>query len=380
MPGPGDRTPGQPGIGQTGRPGQQQPDLYPGTQRPIFISGKVMMDDGTPPPESVVIERVCNAARRPEGYTDTKGRFSFQLGQSQGMISDASISSADTDAFGSTATGGRPLSGVAGGRQLTERDLMGCELRAVLPGFRSDTVNLAGRRVMDNPDVGTIILHRLGNVEGTTVSFTSLQAPKDAKKAYDKAREALRKNKVADAQKELEKAVAAYPKYASAWYELGNVRQQQKDADGARKAYQEALAADAKYVSPYLQLALMAAQERKWQEVAETSDRVLRLNPLEFPQAYFFSAVANYNLGKMDLAEKNAREAQKLDVDHRYPKASHLLGVILAEKRDYEGALASMRAYLQFAPAAQDAEAVKKTIGELERVTGASAAAAPKPQ
>ena len=64
--------------------------------RPVFLSGKVVMEDGTPPPDAVTIERVCGGSVRPEGYTDSKGRFSFQLGQNQGMMADASMSSADT--------------------------------------------------------------------------------------------------------------------------------------------------------------------------------------------------------------------------------------------------------------------------------------------
>jgi tetratricopeptide (TPR) repeat protein len=360
-----------------------QRDIFQDYQRPIFISGKVMMDDGTPPPDSVVIQRVCNGNPRPEGYTDSKGRFSFQLGDNRAMIADASVGSSASDGFGTfgSNTGSRSTLGSSGSpgsgsnRSVTERDLMGCELRAYLPGFRSDVVNLAGRRLFDNPEVGTIILHRMGNVEGTTISFTSLQAPKDAKKSYEKAREALKKNKTADAEKELEKAVAGYPKYATAWFELGQIRQSRNDVEGARKAYQESLAADSRYVSPYIQLAWLASQEKKWQEVSETCDRVIRLNPLEFPQAYFFNAVANYNLGKIEAAEKNAREAQKIDPQHRFPKVDHLLGVILAERRDYSGALGQMRAYLQFAPAAKDADLVRKQIGELERLTGAAAAA-----
>ena len=78
-------------------------------------------------------------------------------------------------------------------RGVSERDLMGCELRATLAGFRSDIVSLNGRRAMDNPDVGVIILHRMANVEGFTYSGTSAFAPKDAKKAYDKGREAVKK-------------------------------------------------------------------------------------------------------------------------------------------------------------------------------------------
>ena len=48
--------------------------------------------------------------------------------------------------------------------------------RAQAPGFRSDVVNLVSRNPMDNPDIGLIVLHRMGNVEGTSVSATSLLA------------------------------------------------------------------------------------------------------------------------------------------------------------------------------------------------------------
>src|SRR5260370_42252448 len=111
--------------------------------------------------------------------------------------------------------GREPVGG--GQRGSVGQSLTGCELRASLAGFKSDVVNLGNRRMFDNPDVGTIVLRRRANVEGTTVSMTTLQAPKDARKAYDKARDALRKGKTADALSEFEKAVAAYPHFAAAW-------------------------------------------------------------------------------------------------------------------------------------------------------------------
>jgi tetratricopeptide (TPR) repeat protein len=202
--------------------------------------------------------------------------------------------------------------------------------------------------------------------------------PKTQKKAFEKGREARRKNKIKDARKELEKAVAAYPQYASAWFELGLVRQQEKDVEGARQAYSEALTADPKFVSPYLQMAVLAADERKWQDVADISDRVVRLNPIEFPQAYFFNSVANYNLGKLEVAEKSAREALKLDGQHRFPRIGHLLGMILAQRQDYAGAAAQMRDYLKFAPNAQDADQVKKQLTELERLSGSNTTVTPQ--
>ena len=64
--------------------------------RPVFLSGKVVMEDGTPPPDSRNNRAGLRRDVRPEAYTDSKGRFSFQLGQNQGMMADASMSSADT--------------------------------------------------------------------------------------------------------------------------------------------------------------------------------------------------------------------------------------------------------------------------------------------
>lgn len=355
-------------------PRQQIPSLE---TRPIFLSGKVMMDDGTPPPESVVIERVCNGQARPEAYTDSKGRFSFQVGQNTNVMADASVGSA-MDPMGTYGSQQQQQSGAFGrGRGVSERDLTSCDLRASLPGFRSDLVNLAGRRMMDNPDVGTIILRRMGNVQGTTISATTIQAPKDAKKAFEKGADAVKKKKFEEAQKQFEKAVELYPKYAVAWFELGMLHQQRKQVEPAKKAYGEALAADAKYVKPYLQLALISVQEQKWQEVADTTGRVLKLNPFDFPSAFFYHSVANFNLKNFDAAEKSAREALKLDSQHRIPKTEHLLGIILANKQDYTGAAEHMKSYLQQAPEASDVELVKKQLADIERLLGARSVAQP---
>jgi tetratricopeptide (TPR) repeat protein len=369
--------PGQPGS----IPGQAQPDYgqprLENPEQPFFLSGRVLLDDGTPPPESVVIERVCNGRNRPEAYTDSKGRFSFQLGQNNSlMIADAS--SEDSGGFGMPRTGTQRS---GGGSNLSERDLYACEIRASLPGYRSDLVSLAGRRRMDNPDLGTIVLHRLGNVEGTTISATSILAPKDAKKAFEKGSEALRKKKYEEAEKQLQKAVEIYPKYAAAWNALGEAQQKQSNIEGARKAFEQSLVADSKYLAPYLHLAALSLDEKKWQDAADASDRLIRLDPVDYPGAYFFSAVANLNLAmagdakRLEEAEKSAREALKLDPNHRMPGIHHVLGVILANKRDFTGAAEQLKSYLQYAPSAQDGDQVRRTLVEVEKHTSDGTAA-----
>ena len=319
---------------------------------PIVLSGRVVLEDGTPPSESVMIERVCVTVVRPEGYTDSKGRFSFQPGQNNSMLPDASILS----------VGGFNPSGTISTRELAE-----CRLRASLPGFRSVEVPLTRVHPKGNGDVGTVVLHRSANVEGSTISMTSLQAPKEATKAFEKGHEAIDKKKWAEARRELDKAVGLYPQYAAAWCELGRTLEQSGDIAGARKAYVQALTTDAKFVTPYIQLARIAARESKWQDVADTTDRVVRLNPADFPGMYVYNAVANYNLKEFAAAEKSAREALKTDTQHRFPQANRILGVLLALKGEFTEAASYMKTYIQIAPGASDVELVKKQLVDVEK-------------
>jgi len=76
----------------------------------------------------------------------------------------------------------------------------------------------------ESTDVGRLVLHRLGQVEGLTISATSAMAPKDAQKAFEKGRDKAAKQKWDEARPFFEKAVQIYPKYAVAWFELGSIQ------------------------------------------------------------------------------------------------------------------------------------------------------------
>jgi Tfp pilus assembly protein PilF len=357
----------------------QQTTQFPDLDRPIFLSGKVLLDDGTPPPANVVILRVCYGNSRPMTYTDSKGRFGMDLSRSTNIVPDASTGSLDSlDPWNSRGASGR--GGPLGAGRITEQRTSGCELQASLPGYRSDSIDLTGHRFLDNPDVGTIVLHRLANVEGSTISAISLRAPKDAKKAYEKGFGASGKKKWDEAQAHLEQAVALYPQYAEAWYELGVAFQEQNKLEQARKAYTQALEADSKFLKPYRQMTAIAVRERKWEEVDQITGRLLRLDPVDFPDAYFFSSVARFNLGSLDAAEKSAREGMRLDPNHRIPRLEHLLGLILANKRDYAGAAQMIRSYLQREPDGRNADEVRRQLAEFDRLAGKTAAqVAPNP-
>ena len=376
-PGPppgGGNNPGTP-TGRTPNttPNRTIPSTIDNSTRNIYITGNVILDDGTPPPQPVTIERICNNTARAQGYTDTKGRFSFQLGDTSGVLQDA------TQRGSSDPLAARQITTNTGAGGINPRlgngsdiRLDGCELRAVLAGFRSDTVSLAGRRLMDDPKVGTIVLHRLGEVEGTAVSVTTLQAPKDARRAYEKGRQYLRKNNLTDAADEYLKAVKIYPKYAEAWYELGMLQALNKDTERCRESFTKAMEADAKFVNPYIPLIELAAMDENWTEVVDFSTRLLKLDPVDYPIAYFYQATANVKLGQYEIAEKSARAGEKMDTTHRYPKLEQILAVILAHKKEYAGAIEHLRAYLLYAPDASDAERMKTEVVRLERLAGSA--------
>ena len=352
----------------------QTPTNIPQAPRPIWISGKVLMYDGGPPPESVTLELLCSTnSVKPQGYTDSRGGFSFNLGQNNGLFADASTDifndPGQPGGFGQNGLGqgignGMPT-GVSSANQ--ETAYWGCELRARLPGYRSDSVSLAGRRMMDSPDVGVILLYPISKIQGLTASATSGQAPKAARKAYEKGLNAAKKNKPDEAEQEFRKAAQVYPRFAEAWFELGKILVSRDHYPEAREAYMSALAADPKYVYPYQQLYQLSVREQNWKDVVDKTDQLLHLDPFEFPGAYYFNAVGHLELREFDAAEKSAQQAVEADRKQTNPKTHYLLGAIRIEKKNWTGAADSFRAYLKAAPNATDKAQVEKTLGQLDQ-------------
>ncbi len=361
-----------------------QPGYNPQTQNirqpPPYINGMVVMDDGSPPPMGVYIERICSGQPKREAYVGSGGQFSFQVGRNSNFMVDASDGGPGASdspwRTGSQSMGGMPDFGMG-----VATKLMGCELRAQLPGYRSSVVILrGGQSIGPIIDVGTIVLCPLTRVPGTTVSATNLQAPKEAKKALERAQKAIQKNKLEEAEKDLRSAVEIYPKYASAWFAMGQVYQRQNRKEDARLAFTKASEADGSYVNPYIELARIAAQEQNWQQVADLTDRALGLDPLDFPDGYVLNSLASFNLKKLDVAEKSARRAQRLDTYHQFPQPYLILASISQQKQDFAGEAQQLRDYLKYAPQATNAGRVRSRLEELER-SGAPVASdkAPRP-
>ncbi len=336
------------------------------SQRPIIVRGRVALSDGGRLPEKVQIELLCNDQSQPQGRTDEEGNFSVELGARRFEgAGDASIGSAAAGAgFGGPLNDPAKVRTQVDGASIIS--LLGCSLRASLKGYISEHADVSRVRLGEPANVGTIVLRKIPGDQGSTVSATSLAAPRNARQSLEKAREQIARNRLAEAEKELARALQIYPKYAEAWQELGAVLSTQNRRAEARKAFQEAIASDSRFPKPYLSLALLSATERNWKDALENSEALAKIAPNEYPQGYYYGAVAQYNLQNYEKAAASALRAVELDPGHTVPLAEQLLGVLYSMKGDYKAAAQYYRAYLEHVPPNTNVEAVKTRLAEAE--------------
>lgn len=327
----------------------------------LYIFGAVVMGDGTPLPLGVIIQRSCGVRTTREANVSLNGSFGFQLGTNDNFIADPGTS-------GPPVQWEVPMTSSTMKWNLFQA-VSGCELLASVAGYRSSAIllTLGMSQQAGYINAGTIFLYPAEKIRGTTVSLTSLAAPGDAKKALARADTAIQKKKFDEAQKQLSEALAIDPSYAEAWFRLGQIYEQSRRVDEARDAFGKAIQADANYMRPYVELARLAAMQSKWQEAADLSGHALELNPIDFPEAYFFNALANYSLDNLDAAEKIARRLERIDAIHQLPQTQLILANIFDRKQDFAAEVQELRDYLKYAPKAANAGAVRSRLESVEK-------------
>ena len=149
--------------------------------------------------------------------------------------------------------------------------------------------------------------------------------------------------------------------------ELGKAYLARNRLPEAREALSKAIAADPQYVYPYEQMYAVAFAEANWQALADTTERLLRLNPYEFPGAYYFNGVAHYQLKNYEAAEKSLLQAidnGRRDVN---PKVHYVLGLVLIQKHNYQAAAESLVTFANLAPNDSQIPKVQALLEQIEK-------------
>jgi tetratricopeptide (TPR) repeat protein len=379
---PGQNPGGGGDKGGTAPPNQdtkRQPAIMPSQQQTrnepkpsnIFISGTVMMEDGSAPPFGTSIQLDCAGPSTKQADVNPNGNFSFQVGEKNRWAffspdASQSIDADQNDIFppdSFAASEMTQMMGMAGAPRL-----IGCDVKAQLSGYKSSVLRLNAEPATGQNDIGSIVLYPMERVKGNAISGTSLLAPKPARKLLERALKALQKNKFEEAEPLLNKAVQVYPKYAEAWLTLGGLQQKTKRYEEARSSYSRAVEADGLYVGPLVRLTQIAMMEKNWQQAADLSNQALDLDPVSFPEAYYMNALANFNLDRLEIAERRAIQEQRLDQEHRFPRVHLILADIFAKRNDWTESSRQLQTYLKVAPNAPDTDFIRTQLREREKL------------
>ena len=129
----------------------------------------------------------------------------------------------------------------------------------------------------------------------------------------------------------------------------------------------------------------MAYDAQDWTDVVMFTGHILDLDPwnhrdftgymvdldsVNYDDAYFYNAVANYKLNRVEAAEKSTIKAAHLDMRTRHLELHLLMAEIFAQKSEYPAAISELQTYLQLVPHTKQLEQLQKQLAEWEKRNG----------
>jgi hypothetical protein len=303
---------------------------------PLILRGKVMMKDGSPPPKSVSIQRLCSdeSGSAPGPLTNKNGEYLWRM---------------DVDPMRTRA----------------------CHLEATLPGYSSSRVDISALNGYTDTSqtLPPIVLSNKDADPYTIVESTAV--PSKSGKEWKAAMKAVDAGNTTDAISQVQAAVNNSPKFAAGWHTLGILYQSIGKFAEAKDAWQHAVEADPKMLHAYVGLLRMCMNTKDWPGAVTAGDGLIKADAKKlFPEVHLHLAVAHYGLKEFDPALASAQDA--LRAEPQKARAEYVIGRILEAKGDIPGAREHMTKYVSLDPNVADIELVKKHIEYLGKPEAAT--------
>ena len=265
----------------------------------IIMEGNVVMPErSTPPPRSVGIERICSDVNgdAPGPTTDKKGHYTW----TQKLAPDVQRSR---------------------------------YMRATLTGFISTRFDLGSMKLADftagtnRVQIPDLVLSPKDNGAANNVALVDPSVvPGKARDAYKLASKALDADKVDEGLRQLKIVVAAAPKFADGWSNLGSVYERQRMLMDAKDALQHAIKADPKAPAPYLRMARVASKLGDWDTAAQSEDSLLAIDKRFYPEVYLQQAITRFEKKDLARAEESLKTLQSMDSGRKLVRAEYVQG------------------------------------------------------
>lgn len=295
--------------------------------KPLILSGKVQMQDGSPPPKQVGIQRICSDGQgsAPGPLTDKKGNWLWRI---------------EVDPMRTRV----------------------CRLVVNMPGYTSNSIDISALNGFINTTqtLPPLILYPTAPNPMSIVASEN-GVPGKSLGPWKAAIKAIDAGNYAEAVTQLQTAVASSPKFAQGWHTLAIVYSTTQKPKEAKDAWEHAIEADPKMLQAPVALARLCVRIKDWECTTKATDAALKLDTKKtYPEIYIHQAVARYAAKDLAGAQSAAEEAIKLDQVHK--RSEYILGRILEAKGDIAGAKEHMTKYVQLDPNAADIELVKKHL------------------
>jgi Tetratricopeptide repeat len=308
----------------------------------LIVQGKVVMQDGSPPPKPVGIQRICSdlLGSAPGPITNRKGEYLWRM---------------DVDPMRTRV----------------------CHLEVNFPGYVSTQVDISGldgytKTAVNLPN----IVLGLRSADPDTINDSESGVPGHSSSAWKAAMHAIDSGNLPEAENQLKQVVEASPKFERGWHTLGIIYENEVKLPEARDAYQHAIEADPKIVPPYVTLARACDRLKDWQCAANAADSEIKLDAKHlYPEIYLYQAVAQFGLKNLDAAKASAeqalQESTRPDQKKKAARAEFVLAKVYAAQGDYTAAREHGAKYLELAPQTPDADLIKAYLQVVGKPEGA---------
>ena len=322
----------------------------------IYITGGVIMRSGQDIPEPIEVRVRCGGRDQFTAFTTQKG--DFRINVAAGLKLATGFGNTQQTVFGQ----------VQAPEEMGYADMSSCNVRAVYLGHESTEIRLGRHGAFENPEIGELILTRLDGTIGDIISMTSAQAPRKARRNFDKASTLIRSEvpKYDKAAEYLETAVSLFVDYAAAWDLLGRVQLALGQKSKALESFEMAVTSDPRFIRPYPPLVRLLSQAGDYQRTLVVGAQTLKLDANR-NDVRFAMAVAYLRLNKPDDATFMSNLLIQNGAASEYPQAYQILGMAQAQQGALKSAAESMTKYLELFPNAASADQIRAKISEWEQ-------------
>jgi tetratricopeptide (TPR) repeat protein len=197
----------------------------------------------------------------------------------------------------------------------------------------------------------------------SSVPAVRLNVPAAARKAYDQASEAMRKQEWDKSRALFETAIHEYPQYDIAYNGLGAIQMQLNDEAGARKSFEKAIELNPDFAGANRNLARLLLRDHNNREALPLLLRSLVTEP-DSIWALVNAANSELLMQNYDDAVLYARKAHALP--HQDFATVHIVAARAFEATQQpDQAIAEYRLYLTEAPKGPDAQRAQAAISRL---------------